>query len=165
MILLPDCRARAITGSVILGKLTFFSSAACSIKILGKRLRSSTKKSQAKIRQEMYSRHEIPLKPNNAPYPAKLLNFSANVFNKKARAFFERHGASVIEPAFESLADISGKTVMTTRYCIRYQLDLCPVHQKPEQTARQPLRLKDGHHTYRLVFDCKQCRMFVILEE
>jgi putative protease len=118
-----------------------------------------------KIRQEMYSRHEIPLKPNNAPYPAKLLNFSANVFNKKARAFFERHGASVIEPAFESLADISGKTVMTTRYCIRYQLDLCPAHQKPEQTARQPLRLKDGHHTYRLVFDCKQCRMFVILEE
>jgi len=38
---------RAITGSVILGKLTFFRSAACSIKILGKRLRSSTKKAKA----------------------------------------------------------------------------------------------------------------------
>jgi putative protease len=117
-----------------------------------------------KIRQEAYPRRDITFTPNDAPYPGKKLDFHANVFNALAKQFYERHGAAVTEPAFEALAETTGKTVMTTRYCIRHQLDLCPKAQRQGSSAREPLRLRDAHHTYRLEFDCRQCRMFVILE-
>jgi putative protease len=116
------------------------------------------------IRHETYPRPNIPFTPNDAPYPEKKLDFRANVANALAQRFYERHGATVTEPAFESLSDTTGKTVMTTRYCIRYQLDLCPKLQHPGRPVKEPLRIRDAHHTYRLEFDCRQCRMFVVLE-
>ena len=116
------------------------------------------------IRFVAYPRQSIPFSPNDATYPEKKLDFHANVFNAHARLFYERHGAEVTEPAFEALAETNGKTVMTTRYCIRYQLDLCPKEQRAGQKIKEPLRLRDAHHTYRLECDCEQCRMFVILE-
>lgn len=116
------------------------------------------------IRHETYPRPNIPFTPNDAPYPEKNLDFRANVANALAQRFYERHGATVTEPAFESLSDTIGKTVMTTRYCIRYQLDLCPKLQHPGRPVKEPLKIRDAHHTYRLEFDCRQCRMFVVLE-
>jgi putative protease len=116
------------------------------------------------IRLEKYPRQTIQLTPNNIPYPAKTLDYHANVLNDYARRFYARHGAEIVEPAFEALSNTTGKTVMTTRYCIRHQLDLCPRHSKSSQSSREPLRISDNHHTYRLEFDCQQCRMFVILE-
>ena len=118
----------------------------------------------ARVRRETYVRGDRPFCPNDVAYPEKHLDFHANVFNAAARRFYERHGATVTEPAFETLSDFAGKTLMTTRYCIRYQLDLCPRLQQPESSVREPLYLRDAHHTYRLEFDCKHCRMSVILE-
>jgi len=118
----------------------------------------------ARLRHETYHRENRPFHPNDVPYPEKQLDFHANVFNAAARRFYERHGATVTEPAFETLSDFTGKTLMTTRYCIRYQLDLCPRLQQPEPSVKEPLYLRDAHHTYRLEFDCKHCRMSVILE-
>ncbi|MGB5217438.1 MAG: U32 family peptidase [Smithella sp.] len=117
------------------------------------------------IRREAYSRPSMIFRPNHIPYPEKKLDFHANVYNALARKFYERHGATIEEPAFESLSDIREKTVMTTRYCIRYQLDMCPKMQHPVQSVKEPLRLRDAHHTYRLEFDCQQCRMFLIFED
>ena len=117
------------------------------------------------IRQEAYPRRNVKLSPNDAPYPEKELDFRANVFNARARQFYERHGASIVEPALETLPNSTGKTVMTTRYCLRYQLDLCPQMQHSGYSLKEPLRLRDAHHTYRLEFDCRKCRMFVILEK
>jgi len=116
------------------------------------------------IRQEKYPRQNITFTPNDATYPGKKLDFHANVFNDLARKFYERHGATVTEPAFEALSDTTGKTVMTTRYCIRHQLDLCPKVQRSGRIVKEPLKLRDAHHTYRLKFDCRQCNMFLIME-
>ncbi len=115
------------------------------------------------LRLASFRRGEMPITRNDAPYPQKTLDFHANVANALARKFYERHGATVTEPAFETLSDLTGKAVMTSRYCIRYQLDLCP-KQRPKHPVKEPLRLKDAHHTYRLEFDCHACRMRVILE-
>ena len=112
-----------------------------------------------------YPRRIVKLSPNEVPYPEKELDFRANVFNKRARSFYERHGASVIEPALETFSAATGKTVMTARYCLRYQLDLCPRMQHPVSSLKEPLRMRDAHHTYRLEFDCDKCRMFVIMEK
>ena len=117
-----------------------------------------------RIRLESYPRQTIQLTPNDVPYPEKKLDFRANVLNEHARRFYERHGAEITEPAFETLSDTAGKTVMTTRYCIRHQLDLCPKYSRSSHPLKEPLRISDGNHTYRFEFDCRQCRMLVILE-
>jgi 23S rRNA 5-hydroxycytidine C2501 synthase len=117
-----------------------------------------------RIRLEKYPRQTIQLTPNNIPYPAKTLDYHANVLNDYARRFYARHGAEIIEPAFEALSNTTGKTVMTTRYCIRHQLDLCPRYSQSCQSSGEPLRISDNHHTYCLEFDCQQCQMLVILE-
>ncbi|OPY69102.1 MAG: putative protease YhbU precursor [Syntrophorhabdus sp. PtaU1.Bin002] len=117
------------------------------------------------IRLNKYPRETISFTPNDTPYPEKRLDFHANVLNEYARRFYERHGAEIIEPAFEALSDTAGKTVMTTRYCIRHQLDLCPKYNRLSRPLKEPLRISDRDHTYRLEFDCRQCRMFVILEK
>ncbi len=116
-------------------------------------------------RLAVYPRRSVPFSPNDAPYPQKSLDFCANVLNAKARQFYERHGATVAEPAFETLPSVAGKTIMTARYCIRYQLEMCPKGQAPENTVPEPLRLRDAHHVYRLEFDCRTCRMKVVLEK
>jgi hypothetical protein len=43
-------------------------------------------------------------------------------------------------------------------------LDMCPKLQHAGHSIKEPLKLRDAHHTYRLEFDCQQCRMFLILE-
>ncbi len=116
------------------------------------------------IRLEKYPRQTIRLTPNDTPYPEKTLDFRANVLNDHARRFYKRHAVEITEPALETLSDTTGKTVMTTRYCIRHQLDLCPKYNPSYNPSKEPLRIRDKHHTYRLEFDCQQCQMFVILE-
>ncbi len=115
-------------------------------------------------RRERHPRRITPFLPNDAPYPARRLDFRANVLNGHARRFYERHGAEVTEGAFEALPVVTGRVVMTCRYCIRHQLDLCPRKGGPGGLVDEPLRITDGHHSYRLEFDCGQCMMRVILE-
>lgn len=116
------------------------------------------------IRMETYPRQKIPFIPNDTPCPIKKLDFHANVFNAQARRFYERHGAIVTQPAFETLSDPSGNEVMACRYCIRHQLDMCSKIQKFEIPVQEPLKIRDAHHTYRLEFDCRKCRMFLVME-
>jgi putative protease len=112
------------------------------------------------IRSENYRRESIDFAPNNIPYPDKKLDYHANVFNEKARGFYKRHGAEVVETAFESLSDPAGKEVMRTRYCLRYELDDCL--KSGRSKLKEPLYISDGRRQYLLKFDCKACRMSVI---
>ena len=63
---------------------------------------------------------------NDTPFPAAKLSYLANVLNQKAAAFYRRHQVADIEPAAESGLDLAGHTVMTTRYCLKYELGACP---------------------------------------
>jgi len=100
---------------------------------------------------------------SDIPYPQKHLTYLGNVSNQLAKKFYERHGVETIEPALELSESSKEMGVMTTKHCIRYHLDACPVHQKSKKRLNEPLFLKDNHHIYRLDFDCKQCIMKVIL--
>jgi putative protease len=86
-----------------------------------------------------------------------------------SRIFYEKHGAEVNEKAFELLnkTQQDGKTIMTTRYCIKYELQICPHKQKPNPSLqiKEPIFLKDKNRRYRLDFDCEQCFMKVLLED
>jgi putative protease len=102
------------------------------------------------------------LEPNDAPYPDTTLTYRGNVLNRRAEAFYRRHGVTDIEPAAESGLDMAGRVVMRTRYCVQHQLGLC---DGTAQASRQRQRLylvdKDGHR-YPLRFDCRSCEMEVI---
>ena len=116
-----------------------------------------------RIRLEQYPRKTAALVPNSIPYPEKQRDFHANVLNEYARRFYKRHGAEVVEPAFEILPEQMGREVMKARYCLRYELDACPMHGRAQRQIKEPLQMSDGHHGYLLKFDCEACRMHLIL--
>lgn len=105
-------------------------------------------------------REEIPVSPTDHPYPEKKLDYHGNVLNSKAAAFYKRHGVEEIGMAAEGGADLSGKPLMTTRFCLRRQYGLCRKGKEVE-----PLFLEDGEgRRFRLEFDCVKCVMKVFPE-
>jgi putative protease len=54
----------------------------------------------------------------------------------------------------------NGIELMRTRYCIRFELGLCPVHQGAKDTG--PLYLLNNGQRFGLKFDCKNCEMVLI---
>jgi collagenase-like PrtC family protease len=98
---------------------------------------------------------------NNAPYPEKRLAFTGNVLNELAVQFYHHHGVETIEPAAESGLDLTGRVVMTTKTCLRYQLNACPRQPNPQKLP-EPLKLVDEQGVeYPLRFNCPACVMEV----
>ncbi len=112
-------------------------------------------------RLENYHREEQPIVKTNHPYPETQLDFTYNVANKLARKFYERHGVTEIEKAFELQWDPGKSRVMTTKYCIKYELEKCPKYHKDTLgvKVKEPLVLKQGELEYKLKFNCKPCEM------
>ncbi len=115
----------------------------------------------SEIRLANYNREEHQLVKTSHPYPETKLDFMYNVSNKTARKFYERHGVTEIEKAFELQWDPGKSRVMTTKYCIKYELKKCPIHQKDivGVKVKEPLVLKQGELEYKLKFNCKPCEM------
>lgn len=113
------------------------------------------------IRLENYHVEEQPIVKTSHPYPETKLDFMYNVSNKLARKFYERHGVTEIEKAFELQWDPGKSRVMTTKYCIKYELEKCPKYHKDTLgvKVKEPLVLKQGELEYKLKFNCKPCEM------
>lgn len=96
---------------------------------------------------------------NGISYPEKKLSYRGHVLNEKARAFYQRHGVETIEPAAEAGEMVmSDQVVMTTSYCLRRQLGICPAGT--EDGIAEPLLLEDADgHVLRAEFRCGQCGM------
>jgi putative protease len=81
--------------------------------------------------------------------------------NKKAEEFYESCGVNNIEPAAESGLSLTRRKVMTTKYCIRYQFDMCCKYNK-NASVDEPLYLVDEmNKKYPLKFNCSDCVMEV----
>ena len=94
------------------------------------------------------------------PYPQDELSYLGNVFNAKARQFYERHGVRLIADAYEAGNEKGLVSLMITRHCLRHSFNLCPKevkHLKPD-----PMTLLNGNEKLILKFDCKACEMHVI---
>ena len=113
------------------------------------------------IRINEYQRKEIQIKKTDHPYPVKQLDFTYNVSNNLARAFYKRHGVTDIEKAFELQWDPGKSRVMVTKYCVKYELGKCARFQKATMGEKvvEPLILKQGELEYKLKFNCKPCEM------
>lgn len=92
----------------------------------------------------------------------KKLTFNDNIANSLAREFYSEFGAKSIREALECTRGkiANGTTLMTTRYCIRRECGKCLRTPQGAQW-KGPLTLKSGNYTFKLDFDCANCRMHV----
>ena len=94
----------------------------------------------------------------DVPAP-KRISYKENVANHLAEETYRRRGAVEIDKAYEC-APTPGAELMRSKYCIRYELGLCPVHQGAAETG--PLYLENNGRRLRLGFDCARCEMTVL---
>ncbi|MEE0428998.1 MAG: U32 family peptidase [Bacteroidales bacterium] len=110
---------------------------------------------------------------SNGPH----LSYKANIANHIARKIYMSLGASRTDDAFE-ISHRPDAELIRTKYCIRYELGLCPVHQAGRQHGRANhtsgmvnppipssrktnLYLTNNGKRYHLAFDCANCEMVV----
>jgi len=98
-------------------------------------------------------------------FPEKLecedkLSYKENVSNSLAREFFVMAGAETIENAYE-LGHRDDAELMRTKYCVRYELGLCPKQKQTGNVAPGPLYLLNNGRCLELGFDCRNCEMTV----
>ena len=109
---------------------------------------------------------DCPRNDSGVPYPATTLDYRANVINDKAEMFFKHHGVKKIERGLEQTKDYDGKALMTTKYCLRYELGCClqgKNNGKPQVNIAptDTLILRNNDRRFRLQFDCRNCQMLI----
>ena len=100
-----------------------------------------------------------PVEPP-AAYPENELSYLGNVLNSAARAFYEKHGVTLIAEAYETNAEKGEVSLMITKHCLRYSFNLCPKEVKGIRP--DPMTLVNGKEKLTLRFDCKKCEMHVV---
>ncbi len=106
---------------------------------------------------------DMTLNENKVPFVVETLDYTGNVSNGLAGAFYKSHGVKDIAPAFE-LEPVTGATVMFCKHCIKFAMGWCSKEGVKSPYA-EPFYLVsgDGRH-FRLKFDCKVCQMHVVAE-
>jgi putative protease len=112
------------------------------------------------VRLKNYPRLEAKRSPGIAKYPDDGLTYKANVSNSLAQKFYHSRGVKAIDPAFEINLGKDNAELMVSKYCVKFELGMCPVKQNAKPTGR--LFLSDGKNTYPLIFDCNECVMKVM---
>lgn len=89
-----------------------------------------------------------------------------NVVNSYAEALYRENGCRFVEKGYETGRKSKGQEVMTTKYCILYELGKCLKTVSPEDRRkwRFPLHLSGSGKRFTLCFDCKACMMKILTE-
>ncbi|OAT25791.1 putative collagenase [Buttiauxella ferragutiae ATCC 51602] len=119
--------------------------------------------SEARLQQ--YQRGSRKAVSEPAPvYPDEHLTFLANVYNHKAREFYQRYGVKLIDAAYEAHEEKGEVPVMVTKHCLRFAFNLCPKQAKGSVKSWKatPMQLVHQDEVLTLKFDCKPCEMHVI---
>ena len=85
--------------------------------------------------------------------------YKANVSNRLALKLYQEAGAETVSQAYE-LSHHTDAELMRSKYCIRYELGICPVHHKVKDSG--PLFLLNNGQRFALKFDCRNCEMTVL---
>ncbi len=109
---------------------------------------------------------------NRLPASQKL-TYLANCSNSLSKKVYKSLGAIEIAPAYE-LQQQPQAELMRTKYCIKYELGLCPNFKTKwaqdkgykdnleKISFTEPLYLLNGKNKLELKFDCRNCEMLVI---
>lgn len=99
--------------------------------------------------------------PNAAPWPAAEVDYRDNISNSHAAAFYRRHGVRHVDRHPLRAADTADCALMTTRYCLRFQLGICPRQRGHKSDLAAPLILTDKTGRYTVEFNCGACEMVI----
>ena len=126
-------------------------------------MRRSVAEKLESLRLESYTR-PLPGPPATPHYPVKELSYLGNVMNAQARTFYQDHGVTKVDDAFEK-SQPDRATVMFCRHCIKYALGICTKNRKRDLKIQEPLFLnsQDGRR-FRLKFDCSRCQMEIMYQ-
>ena len=88
----------------------------------------------------------------------KKASYKYNISNHLSEEIYLNTLVEETEPAYE-LSHADGAELMRTKYCIRYELGMCPVHQGAKNNGQ--LFLLNNGQRFTLHFDCRNCEMTV----
>ena len=89
-------------------------------------------------------------------FPQKKTSYKNNISNRLSETVYRSCGAEDAEPAYE-ISHKGGAELMRTKYCIRFELGMCPKHHGCRNTG--PLYLLNNGQKFVLGFDCRNCEM------
>lgn len=140
------------------------------VSVLNALRRDATAALEAQRRGPKAREGRRPASPQLRALPVRDLDYTWNIANRAARAFYQRAGGQVLEPAAELQPSLRGRVVMTTRHCVKYELGWCQVHDNPEPWTRLPeppgpVFLENGPTRLECRFDCARCRMELVLHD
>lgn len=111
----------------------------------------------------LHKKPERTKKNTITPYPESGQDYKNNISNNRSREFMKSAGLAEPGQAYE-IKNPSGKVeLMTTKYCLKYELGICPSKQDGNPTGK--LYLRDNHSRFPLEFDCQNCVMKVLKPE
>lgn len=117
------------------------------------------------VRVNTFARKDSRTERKDTYFPKKEVDFSENISNLKAAAFYLEHHVEKQEKALEISASKEDQLLMTTRYCIKFELGYCERFQGAKNEHKEPLYLEDQNRKYKLKFDCKNCLMQIRLDQ
>lgn len=99
-----------------------------------------------------------------APFVSKTIDYTGNVSNSLARAFYTERGVQSVAPAYE-LQPSEGSPIMYCKHCIKYSMGWCTKTDE-KSPYKEPYYLvsADGRR-FRLHFNCKECMMTVVADK
>ena len=89
-------------------------------------------------------------------------DYLRNITNEAHRAIYEDFGAKTIEYGLDKTEDYADKSLMTCKYCLRYELGWCKKNPTVSNVPKDPLYLISGKHRFRMEFDCGKCEMHIL---
>lgn len=113
---------------------------------------------ETRVQQHSYAFQVCNKKAQQFPAPNDFR--SLNITNHKAKLFYKRHGIFTDIKGFDIVPMISGVQIMQCRYCLRFELNKCPVHQD-SKAGNDHWQIINNKTLYTLKFNCKKCFMEV----
>jgi putative protease len=109
-------------------------------------------------RQTEYHRKESKIIVSAIPYITDTIDYTGNVSNVLAERFYRRHGVRHIELSVET--GTVPRRLMYNKYCIKFELGMCPKKQGASATGDLFLTFSDKR--LKLNFDCAKCTMYIV---
>ena len=89
-------------------------------------------------------------------FPEKKTCYKNNISNRLSETVYQSCGTEASVSAYE-LTHIKDAELMRTKYCVRYELGMCPKHHGCKESG--PLFLLNNGQKFILRFDCRNCEM------
>ena len=107
-------------------------------------------------KKDLLLRDVMTIDKGGCIFPQKKTSYKNNISNRLSETVYLSCGTESAEPAYE-LSHVCDAELMRTKYCVRYELGMCPKHHGCRNTG--PLYLLNNGQKFVLNFDCRSCEM------